>query len=244
MRTSINSMRSFLISIAVTLSAAGVAQMDPFDYHCADVVLLQAKPIQTELAINEAQRKKMNDAAETHRTRLTTYEAQQKAAKVKDTRDQAQVKLKGYFDELKKGVFTSLTAVQLKRLRELTLQRAGLLALLDDKVATKIGLTGAPYTKFRDTFSDGAKQAQSIERSNLKPIFDKYEGRMRAAKSDADRQAIETQMRPELDAASKKISPQIQKLQGETQQKLVGMLTAPQKSAWQALLGKPYKPSN
>jgi hypothetical protein len=244
MWTSINSMRSFLFSIALALTAVGVAQMDPFDYHCADVVLLQAKPVQVELTVNEAQRKKMNDAAETHRTRLTTYEAQQKAAKVKDTRDQAQVKLKGYFDELKRGVFGSLTATQLKRLRELTLQRAGLLALLDEKVATKIGLTGAPYTKFRTTFSDGAKQAQAIERTNLKPIFDKYEPRMRAAKSDADRKSIEGQMRPELEAAGKKIAPQIQKLQADTQQRLVAMLTATQKSAWQALLGKPYKPSN
>lgn len=244
MRTSINFMRSFLLSIAMALAAAGVAQMDPFDYHCADLVLLQAKPVQTELVITEAQRKKMNDSAETHRVRLTTYDAQQKAAKTKDTQPQIQTKLKGYYDELKRGVFGSLTAVQLRRLRELTLQRAGLLALLDDKVATKIGFTGAAYTKFRTAFSDGAKQAQSIERTNLKPIFDKYEPRMRAAKTDADRKAIEGQMRPELDAAGKKISPQIQKLQSDTQQKLVAMLTAPQKSAWQALLGKPFKPSN
>ncbi len=243
MWTSINSMRSFLLSAAVALSAVSAAQVDPFDYHCADVVLLQAKPIQVEIVVTEAQRKKMNDAAETHRTRLTTYEATQKAAKVKDTREQAQAKLKGYFDELKRGVFGSLSAAQLKRLRELTLQRAGLLALLDDIVAKRIGLSGAAYTKFRDTFSSGAKEAQNIERSNLKPIFDKYEGRMRAAKTDADRKAIEAQMRPELEAAGKKTTPQIQKLQSDTQQKLVAMLTAPQKSAWQAMLGKPFNPS-
>lgn len=220
------------------------AQSDPFDYHCADVVLLQAKQVQTELKITEAQRAKMNDAAATHKTRLTTYEAQQKAAKTKDTQQQAGVKLKSYFDELKKGVFTSLNAAQLKRLREITLQRAGLLALLDDVVAKKINFTGASYTKFRTTFTEGAKQAGNIERASLKPIFDKYEPKMKAAKTAAERQQVEAQMRPELESAGKKIGPQIQSLQAETQKKLVGILTPAQKTAWQALLGKPFNPSN
>lgn len=212
---------------------------DPFDYHCADIGILQVKQIQTEVGITEAQRKAMNDAAATHKTRLTTYDAQQKAAKTKDTQPQTQAKLRGYFDELKKGVLTALSPVQLKRLRELTLQRAGLLALLDDLVAKKIGLTGAPYENFRKTFSDGAKQAGDIERTNLKPIFDKYSAKR--PKDDAERKQLESQMRGELDAASKRIAPQIQQLQSATQQKLIGILTAPQKTAWQALLGKPLK---
>ena len=236
-------MRSILLTIAIGIGAMVQAQPDPFDYHCADVILLQAKEVQKELAITEAQRKKMNDSADTHRTRLTTYQAQQRAAKTKDTREQSQTKLKGYFDELKRGVFTSLSGAQLKRLRELTLQRAGLLALLDDVVAKRIGLTGASHDKFRKTFADGAKEASDIERANLKPIFDKWESKMRAAKTVDERKKIEAQMRPELESAGKKVGPQIQKLQNDTRVKLVGMLSAAQKSAWQALLGKPFKPS-
>jgi len=236
-------MRSFLLPLVLALAGFCQAQIDPFDYHCSEVILLQAKPVQAELGISEAQRKKMNDAADTHRVRLTTYDAQQRSAKTKDSRDVMNTKLRGFFDELKQGVFTALTPAQLKRLRELSLQRAGLLALLDDIVAKKIGLTGAPYEKFRKTFSDGAKQASDVERANLKPIFDKYEPRMKAAKTPDDRKKIETEMRPELDSAGKKITPQIQKLQADTQQKLVGMLSAQQKAAWQALLGKPFNPS-
>ncbi len=104
-------MRPLLIPLVLALVAMGRAQSDPFDYHCADVVLLQAKAVQKELSITEAQRKKMNDAADTHRVRLSTYDAQQKAAKTKDTREQATVKLKGYFDELKRGVFTGQTVL-------------------------------------------------------------------------------------------------------------------------------------
>lgn len=235
-------MRSLLISLLVALATVGFAQVDPFDFHCADVVLLQAKEIQSDLGVTEAQRKKMNDAADTHRVRLTTYEAQQKRANPKDTKEQSQKKLRGYYDELKRGVFGSLNAAQMKRLREISLQRAGLLALLDDVVAKKIGLSGASHEKFRTAFTDGAKAASAIERANLKPIFDKYEPKMRAAKTEADRKKVETEMRPELDAASKKIAPQIQKLQGETQSKLVAILSAQQKAAWTALLGKPFKP--
>jgi len=236
-------MKAILLSVLVAVAAMGQAvQLDPFDYHCADVILLQDKGVQGELAITEAQRKKMNDAADTHRTRLTTYGAQQRAAKTKDTPQQSTAKLKGYYDELKKGVFTALSAGQLKRLREITLQRAGLLALLDDVVAKKIGLTGASHTKYRTTFSEGAKKAGDIERSALKPIFDKYEGRIKSAKSEADRKKVEAEMRPELEAAGKKISPQIQKLQADTQATLVGILSAQQKTAWQTLLGKQYKP--
>lgn len=223
---------------AMAISVQAQAQ-DPFDFHCADIGILQVKQIQTEVGITEAQRKAMNDAAATHKTRLTTYDAQQKAAKTKDTQPQTQAKLRGYFDELKKGVLTALSPVQLKRLRELTLQRAGLLALLDELVAKKIGLSRAPYENFRKTFSDGAKQAGDIERTNLKPIFDKYSAKR--PKDDAERKLLESQMRGELDAASKRIAPQIQQLQSATQQKLIGILTAPQKTAWQALLGKPLK---
>jgi len=233
-------MRPLLLTLLVALATTGFAQLDPFDYHCADVVLLQAKEIQTDIGVTEAQRKKMNDAADTHRVRLTTYEAQQKSAKTKDSKEQQTTKLKGFYDELKRGVFGSLTAAQLKRLREISLQRAGLLALLDDVVAKKIGLTGASQTKFKTTFTEGAKSAATIERTNLKPIFDKYEPRMRAAKTEADRKKVEAQMRPELDAASKKIAPQIQQLQGDTQKKLVAILTPQQKTAWTALLGKPF----
>lgn len=236
-------MRPFFLSLLMALAVAASAQIDPFDYHCADVVLLQAKEVQTELKITEAQRAKMNEAAATHRTRLTTYDAQQKAAKTKDSQQQAAAKLKGYFDELKRGVFTSLSAAQLKRLREISLQRAGLLALLDDVVAKKVNLTGATHTKFRTAFTDGAKQAGTIERASLKPIFDKYEPKMKAAKTADERRKIEQQMRPELEAAGKKIAPQIQKLQNETQQKLVAILTPAQKNTWQALLGKPFNPS-
>jgi hypothetical protein len=236
-------MRSLLLPLLLALATFGHAQVDPFDYHCSEVILLQAKPVQTELGISEAQRKKMNDAAETHRTRLTTYDQIQRAAKTKDSREVMNTKLKGFFDELKQGVFSALTPAQLKRLRELSLQRAGLLALLDDIVAKKIGLTGAPYEKFRKTFSDGAKQASDVERNNLKPIFDKYTPRMKAAKTADEKKKIEADMRPELDSAGKKITPQIKKLQEDTQQKLVSMLSAQQKAAWQALLGKPFNPS-
>lgn len=237
-------MRPIFLSLLMALAVAASAQIDPFDYHCADVILLQAKEVQTELKVTEAQRSKMNDAAATHRTRLTTYEAQQKVAKTKDTQEQAGVKLKAYFDELKKGVFTALNAAQLKRLREISLQRAGLLALLDDVVAKKINLTGATHTKFRTAFTDGAKQAGNIERASLKPIFDKYEPKMKAAKTAEERKKVEEQMRPELEAAGKKIAPQIQNLQNETQKKLVAILTPAQKNAWQALLGKPFNPSS
>ncbi len=235
-------MRSLLLPLVLAVAASAHSQADPFDYHCADVILLQAKPVQTELKITEAQRGKMNDAAATHRTRLTTYEAQQKAARTKDTQQQTATKLKSYFDELKKGVFTALNGTQLKRLREITLQRAGLLALLDDVVAKKIGLAGANYQKFRTTFSDGAKQAGEIERTSLKPIFDKYEARMKAAKTSEDRKKVEDQMRPELEAEGKKIGPKIQALQNETQKKLLALLSQTQKNAWQALLGKPFNP--
>lgn len=235
-------MRSLFLPLLMATAVTVSAQVDPFDYHCADVILLQAKQVQTELKVTEAQRGKMNDAAATHKTRLTTYQAQQQAAKTKDTQQQTATKLKGYFDELKKGVFTSLSAVQLKRLREITLQRAGLLALLDDVVAKKIGFTGANYTSFRTTFTNGAKEAGNIERASLKPIFDKYEPRMKAAKTADEKKQIEAQMRPELEAAGKKIGPQIQTLQNETQKKLVSYLTPAQKTAWQALLGKPFNP--
>ena len=228
----------FLCSGLFALAASAKA-VDAFDYHCADVALLQAKEIQKDLKINDAQRKKMNDAADTHRTRLSTYEQQQRAAKVKDTEAQQRTKLKGYYDELKKSVLTQLSATQLKRLRELTLQRAGLTAILDKVVAQKLGMSDAQLDKYRKVFESGAEKAAALERQTLEPILNKYKAMK--PKTDAEKKSLQEKFQKEVAEAGKKAEPKMRALKNSTQKQLEAALTAAQRAKFKSLQGTPFK---
>jgi len=230
----------FLILVGSLLLNGQARAADSFDYHCADVELLQVKVVQKELNVTDAQRKKMNEAANLHRSRLQTYDAQQQAAKTKDTPAQQRTKLKGFYDLLKQGVLTQLSAGQLKRLRELTLQRAGLTALLDKVVATKVGFTSAQTEQYRKAFVSGADKARALEQQVLKPILDKY--RVMNPKTDAEKTKLQEQMKAEVQAMTKKYAPQMQKIQGDTEKTLRGIFTAANKTAWNALMGKQFAP--
>jgi len=229
----------FLILGSLLISASARA-VDAFDYHCGDVALLQLKVVQKEVNITEAQRKQMNVAADAHRAKLAAYDKVLRGQKVKDSPQVQEKTLKGYYDELKRNVFAQLNDAQIKRLRELTLQRAGLAALLDKVVAKRVGFTEAETAQYRKTFADGANQAGNVERQALKPILEKY--RAMKPKTDAEKKKLQAKMQGEIEAASKKYGPQMQQIQNDTQNKLKAMFKPQYRQNWQSLLGKQFTP--
>ncbi|MEZ5163708.1 MAG: hypothetical protein R2688_08140 [Fimbriimonadaceae bacterium] len=70
-----------------------------------------------------------------------------------------------------------LTAGQLKRLREITLQNAGPVAMMDPTVAKKIGLSDSQLKSIRSRFDSDAKKADGIQEKAFKPIIDKYKAK-------------------------------------------------------------------
>lgn len=214
---------------------------DAFDTHAASIEILQLKPVQNEIKLTEAQRTKMNKFAETHRSQMVAYQNRLKAQAEKNPQVRPdQSVIQRYYQQLKKSVLASLSATQLRRLREISLQSAGVGALMDDKVSARVGLSSAQLKKIRDTFLDGNKRAQAIQTTAAKPIVDKYRGKK--PKNNAEAQKLETAFRTEMQGASTKIAPQMRKLQADTANKMMAVLTAAQKQSFQALKGKPFTP--
>lgn len=235
-----------LAVLACLLTATfGLAQHDPFDFQMASVILLQNKAVQKELKVTEAQRATMNKAADKHRSAMTAYQKQLEA-KQKDKTKPLNVdasRVDGMFVELKKGVFATLSKVQLKRLREISLQQLGIVALTDPTVATRVGLSKAEQSKFTSVYEAGLKEADSIAQSGqaqlevqLRELRKKYPN----PKTDAEKKKVMDEAQKKAATIEKRIDPQIEKVRQATFKKLESMLSAKQKSAWKALLGKTF----
>src|SRR5688572_8244925 len=158
---------------AVFAGAQGLDKLDPFWFHCSDVQILQAKEIQKEIRLTEAQRNKMNVFAQRHQAKLTALGAEYEKKK-KPQDPQKDPRLVGYFLELKKNVMAQLSTAQLKRLGEISLQRLGMASLMDDKVGARVGLSKTQINSLRNVFQDGGKKYASVERSAAEPVLNKY----------------------------------------------------------------------
>lgn len=227
--------RSILLLPALLIVGAASAQ-DSFDTHVADVGLLQAKVVQTDVGITAAQRTKMNAAAEQHKKRLQEYEKQLKAL---GTTSPDKRRLKGMFDILKKDVFAVMTKGQIKRLRELTLQRIGLISLTDDQVAAKVGLTPTQVGKIKQAFQAGRTKFVALQRSTAEPILAPYKDRK--PKNAAEQTSLRKEIDAKLKVASVKVKPKLEAIGKETDAAMMAVLTAPQRAKWNALKGRPFK---
>lgn len=229
--------RSFLLAVSVLALAASAAAQVDFDKRAADVGLLQAKQVQTEVGITAAQRAKMNAAADAHRKRLEDYE---KTMRALGTTTPDKNRLLGFFETLKSDVFAILTPAQIKRLREVTLQRLGLVSLTDPQVAKKVGLSDGQVTKLKAAFEAGRNKFVSLQQSTAQPILAPYKDKK--PKDQAEATKWQADVQGKLKAASVKIKPQLEAIGKDTDKKMLAILTPAQQSSWTALKGKPFKP--
>ena len=230
-----------------TLLAVGIAaasfgrQMDPLDSHVADFRLLTDKRIQAEVNLTKKQILQMNQYADTNRSRLQAYESELKR-QGKDLRTVNQndpVVMKNYF-ELQKNVLSTLSAPQLKRLRELTLQRVGLRGMLDTVVATRIGLTGSQLQKARDVFDKGNRKNNEISQTVYNKVIEQY--RNRQPKTQAEAQALNEQVKRDYESALSKRSGEIKQLALETRKAFESVVSKKSMSAYDVLKGKTFVP--
>lgn len=222
----------------VLVSTAAFAAPDAFDKYAADITILQASEVQKELKVSQAQRNKLNVHAK-------WFEAEQvKLRKTVDPKKGAteadQKKFSNLLNSFKDKVVAELSAVQLKRLREISLQNMGHVALLDDKVSAKVGLSKTQLEKLRNAYKAMAKKVSDAEVAAYKPINDKYKAKK--PKDKAEEEKLRKAMAAEIQAAANKIKPTIQKLTAGYKATLDATLLADQKKKWSALQGVPFKP--
>ncbi len=230
---------TLFVAAAATVMVQAQAKLDSFDAHCADVVILQAKPVQTELKITEAQRAKMNQAAQWHSGELKKIDDQVKAKKIDPQKTNLQPRLAGLFGQLKQRVLVVLTPTQVKRLRELTLQRVGDSALCDPVVAKRIGMSDAQLKKMQATYSEGARKFAQTEQAAVQKVLLPYKDRK--PKDQAEAQKLNQEVQAKMRTASQQIRPQLNRLRADYAKRIRAILTTPQFQAYSALRGKPFK---
>lgn len=230
-------MKRTLASLLGLVAMASV-MADDFDRKIAGMPLLQDKNVQTELKITEAQRKKMNAHADAFNKKSQAYEkeleAKQKTSKTPVQPDPKRIE--AMMEALKANVLKELSAVQLKRLRELSLQAVGVTALGDDLVAARVGLTGTQKTQVRKVVKEGLDAANKL----MGQADANARKGIKEPKTEAEFKKAEATYNTRMEAEQKKIQPQLQKIRDNTIKKALAILNAKQNAAWKALQGKPY----
>ena len=236
-------MKLLLRSIALlpALVMATFATADAFDERVANVALLQAKPVQKELKISETQLKKMNTHADAFNAeaKKINEEYQKNASKGESAMKTAATKMQAAEQRLKSKVIKELSQVQIKRLREITVQQAGVLGLMDENVAKKVGINATQLNNMRNRFKSNAEKAQKIQQNALGPINSKYAAKK--PKNEAEAKTMQEAYQKEMQAAAKKVEPQLAQLRKDFETYATGLLSATQKTAWNNLKGKAFK---
>lgn len=221
--------------------AAAQGKIDPFDAHCADIVVLQLKPVQKELGVSEAQRKKLNEQANWHQSQLKLLDQQVQKNKQNPNSPEIQGKIADLFAGLKARVLTNLTPVQIKRLGELSIQRVGDAALTDPIVAKKVGMSDAQIKKLQATFQEGAKKYFELEQQTAQKVLLPYKDRK--PKDQAEAQRLNQEIQGKIAAAAKQAKPRLDAIKADYAKRIKAMLTSSQATAFAKLKGKPFRGS-
>jgi len=229
------------LSIASLLFVFSLAGAETFDQYVSDIRILQAKPVQKQLGITEAQRAKMNEAAGKNQAFLQKLEADYRGQEMTpELQKKIQPRLAASMKTLKSDVLSQLTPAQTKRLREVTLQRASWSGVADERVAKEIGLSSAKLKEYRAVLQAGAQKALSISRAAVDPIVIRYQGMKPKDQASAD--AMQKKAKLEVQAAQKAVAPQIKQVDIDTKKKLQSLLTPAQIAKYKELQGKPFRP--
>jgi len=238
-----NRLRCLILVLALCLPVATLAAADrAFDFYASNLLILEAKPAQKAIGVTEAQRKKMNQFADADRPKRTAILQQfqreaDAAQKTGRTYQPDESKMRPLDEALKRDVMGVLTDAQLKRLREITIQSSGIVALLDTRVAQEAGVPSGTVKKLRDTFTSGAKQAEAVTAKVQQRLYDEY--KLKKPKNEAEARKLQEEA---LGRLRKETAPQIKRIQQQTKAKMEGMLSPAQRTAFKKLQGVPFNP--
>lgn len=223
---------------AIALTGACFAQSpDPFDLAVGNVLILQVKSVQKEVGLSESQRSKLNVFATAFNKKKDAFLKDERAREQKQGKSfkPNEAKMRDMFSEFRGQVLGQLSAKQVKRLRELTLQEVGMASMLDANVARKMGISSGQTAKLRAAYEDGAKRSSVVQQLAVEPIQKEFKDKDPNDKKNRDL------FNQRMAAAEKKTKPQLDKIKIETRSKFRSILTASQLAQWQTLTGTPFK---
>jgi hypothetical protein len=230
----------FLTTLIILCSSVLANAADDFDLKVSNIDVLRDKNVQTELGITEGQRKTMNVYADKYtaanKAKVNEY---QKAKKQMD-KAFADFGMQQYVS-LRTSVLKVLSANQIKRLRELTLQAAGPRALLDKAVADKVGIPTADYKKFYAAIKEGDAKIAKIKGEVSKKIQDKYKGQ-KAPTNQKENDALRAKFNADLATEMKKHEAEMKEVLKTSETKTSAIISKKYLDALKVLMGKQFVP--
>ncbi len=220
-------------SLAVTVSA-----QTSFDREVINISLLQTKEVKDELKVTQAQREKMNVAARAYN--VVAEKIEKKIKDGKEISNSERTAMDREYVKMRKGVMDALTAGQLQRLREISLQTVGLLALTAPPVAKRVGLSAAQSEQVLSTFESGEKQVNTIMKAVQERVMKEFKDKK--PKNEAEAKALNASYEKRMASEMEKIRPRVEKIQRDSTNKIFSILSAGQRTIWNNLLGKPFNP--
>lgn len=209
-----------------------------FDREVCDITLLQTAEVKTELKVTQTQRDRMNSASSSYNAVAKRIEDKLRKGQKPSEADQKDMRTQ--FDRMRTGVLDVLNAVQIKRLREISLQTAGLIALTDPAVSKKVGLTAAQLTKVKSTLKASYEQAGKVTSQVRDKIESEFKGKN--PKTDAEKRKLAEQYEKRVNEEMRKIQPRLEQIRNDGRAKIMATLSAGQRTIWNSLLGKPFNP--
>lgn len=233
----------FLFAILICGTTAAKAQ-SAFDVNAANVLLLDSPMVLKDLGVNRSQQSRIDRAASESRTRMEAYRKQiqgEVAAAKKKGLKKMQIKDKRpeYYQVVKRQMLAILTPAQVTRLGQLSLQRSGMIAILDPMVAKRLDVSPAQMKALKAAVKAGLDSARKVELDAMGPIQAKYSSMKVTSQSQA--QEMQAKAQAEAKSADARMQPQIKKIEANTRQHFEAILTSKQKAGWKSLLGKPIK---
>lgn len=233
--------RTLPIALAFFVSAAAFGQaVDPWDFKVADILILQSRKVQDDIGITESMRNRMNTFAEEHSKAMKAYNDELVAKKIPIQKDpNGEKRLEALFNRLKTNVFGIMTGAQVRRLREITLQRAGTAAFIDPLVANHVGLTANEASAVKQVYSAAQKQSAELVEKTVGPIRAKFNSKK--PKSAEEANLYQAQANLELKNAMEKAKPTLNKYKASAEAKIKAIVPPKAMAAFKALCGKPSK---
>lgn len=220
-------------------AATGLAAADDFDRAVASLMILQNNKVQKDIGITTSQRDKMNVHAKTFNDGMNKLGKDYEAALKKDPKAKPDgAKQQKLVVDFKTKVLALLSDSQIKRLREISLQALGVGALGDTMVAKKVGLSGSQTTKVREALTAGLNEATKIQTAARQKLT---QG-LKEPKTEAEKKKVAAEIDKRMKQAAPKLEQELNAIRSSTEKKVLAVLSSSQKSTWNALLGKLFKP--
>jgi len=229
---------SFLAAIVLLAAPPQAADLS-FYKQIASIDILQAKSVQTELKVTESQRAAFNKHADGYNEQTKTLTSSfQKGTLPKA--DFAK-KLGDAQTSLHDRIIAELASPQISRLGQITLQRAGIIALMNPLVSSKLGITQAQSKTLTEGLRKTGEEVAEIERKTKEPIVKKYQAM--TPKTDDEKTKLQAELDKEILAANKKNQPELLKARKGFEDLVDKTLTTGQKKSWSDLKGPLFKPA-